>query len=454
MLTSAVPASAGRTRSPLSPSNRPSPANHFSPSSHPGPSNRPRAFGAPNRPSSRGHVQIVPPDLRVVDTPVAAVLRVACERGPIARDAAAKATGLSVATVNRQVTALLGDGLLRERADLTASGAVGRPRVPFEVNHEPYLTVGIHIGAVVTGIVAVDLRGRVLGAVEIPTPATDQAAALAQIARSARQFASRWHRRRALWVGVAIGGRVDAATGRADHPRLGWREAPVGEIVGEGLGLPVSVAAHVEAMAASELLLASQRPGAAGTAGTSLYFYARETAGVAVTIDGRVHTPSSGPGSIVHLPTGSSARCSCGALGCLEATVSDRAVITAATAAGILSGTDERPSVAAVYRAAQSGSIPAHELLVERAQVLGRTVAVLRDLFNPDRVILGGQAFTEYPAGIPHVAEAFAQASTLARKDIRITGFGNRVQEHAAAVVSLSSLYSDPLTSIRRATSR
>ncbi|MFD4181395.1 ROK family protein [Rhodococcus sp. NPDC058514] len=413
------------------------------------PARSPRSARAAARPLPR--TQVVPPELRVADAPAAAVLRVACSRGPIARDAAARATGLSTATVNRQVAALLAVGLLRERADLTASGAVGRPRVPFEANHEPYLTLGIHIGAVVTGIVASDIRGKILGAVEIPTPAGRQEAALAQITRSAQLFASRWHRRRPLWVGIALGGRVDATTGRVDHPRLGWTDAPVASIIGDGLGLPVSVAAHVEAMAASELLLAPQRPGGPDTAGTSLYFYARETAGVAVAIDGRVHTPSSGPGSIVHLPTGSSALCSCGARGCLEATVSDRATIAAARDAGILTDTDERPAIAAVYRAAASGSLPAHQLLVERARVLGRTVAMLRDLFNPDRVILGGQAFTEYPAGIPHVAEAFATTSTLARKDIRITGFGNRVQEFAAGVVSLSSLYSDPLAAMRRA---
>lgn len=82
--------------------------------------------------------------------------------------------------------------------------------------------------------------------------------------------------------------------------------------------------------------------------------------------------------------------------------------------------------------------------------MLGKTVAMLRDLFNPDRVILGGQAFTEYPAGIPHVAEAFAQASSLERRDIRISGFGNRVQEYASTVVSLSTIYSDPVGAMRR----
>ncbi|WP_207309255.1 ROK family protein [Rhodococcoides fascians] len=432
-----------------------------------------RSPGRVTAPASR--VQLVAPDLRIVDSPVASVLRVACVEGPISRDSAARTTGLSIATVNRQVSALLGVGLLRERADLTASGAIGRPRVPFEVNHEPFSTIGIHIGAVVTGITVSDLRGRILGAVEIPTPGGSPDAALASVTRSAGAFAGRWHRRTPLWVGVAIGGRVDTANGTVDHPRLGWENGRVAGIIGGGLGLPISVSGHVEAMAASELLLAprlSDTAAAQSTSGTSLYFYARETAGMALTIDGRVHTPASGPGSIAHLPTGSSALCGCGNRGCLEASVSDRAVVAAAVdrkiipsvargatdvATSVARGATNvaapqlHPSIAAVYQAAQGGSEAARELLVERARILGRTVALLRDMFNPDRVVLGGQAFTAYPAGIPHVGEAFTAHSTLARRDIRVTGFGDRVQEYAATVVSLSSLYSDPLASMRRA---
>ncbi|KLL96250.1 hypothetical protein NJ76_17390, partial [Rhodococcus sp. IITR03] len=139
-------------------------------------------------------VRIVPPDLRIADGTGASVFRVAANRGPVSRDVIAKVTGASIATVNRQVSALLSAGLLRERADLTEPGAVGRPRVPVEVDHERYLTVGIHIGAVTTGIVASDLRGRIIGAVEVPTPTGDQDAALASITASAKAFAGRWHR--------------------------------------------------------------------------------------------------------------------------------------------------------------------------------------------------------------------------------------------------------------------
>ncbi|QCQ92355.1 ROK family protein [Rhodococcus sp. SGAir0479] len=410
------------------------------------------ATARPARSASRP--RIVPPVLAISDSPAAAVFRAAAAGGPIYRDDATRASGASVATVNRHVTAMLSAGLLRERPDLAASGAIGRPRIPFEVNHEPYLTIGIHIGAVVTSVVASDLRGRILGAAEISTPQGASDAALATIAASARSFVARWHRRRPLWVGVALGGRVDPETGVVDHARLGWTEARVGEVVGAGFGLPVSVAAHVEAMAASELLLTPQRADNAEARGSGLYFYARETVGLAVSLDGKVHTPTAGPGSVAHLPTDSGVRCDCGAVGCLETAVSDRGVLLEAQRVGVLPADGAVPPIAALYREARAGSSAAQQILADRAQRLGRAVAMLRDLFNPDRVTLGGQAFTDYPEAVPQVSQALSRASRVGSADVRITGFGGRVQEHAGAVVSLSSLYANPLAAMRKATVR
>lgn len=398
---------------------------------------------------------VVAPELRIADNPAAAVLR-AATGGPVSRDNAARATGLSIATVNRQVSALLAAGLLRERPDLTAAGAVGRPRVPFEIDHEQYLTLGIHIGAAVTKIVAADLRGRILGGLAIATPQTGQEFATTTVARSAKAFLQRWHRRKPLWAGIAIGGRVDTATGIVDHPTLQWRGAALGPVLSEVLELPVSVAPHVEAMAAAELLLPTLGKDGAERAGqdrgSSLYFYVRETAGIAVTLDGRVHTPNNGPGSIAHLPTGSEVECACGRRGCLEATVGDRALHARAVGRGVIpahhgtAGT----TIADLYRAAEAGSEGARELLFERATILGNTVALVRDMLNPDRVILGGQAFTGYRPAVAHVARAINQGSVLPATDIRISGFGGKVQEFAAVVTSVSALYADPLAAVRR----
>lgn len=390
---------------------------------------------------------IVPPAFSIADIPSAAVFRALTRSGPLSRDAVAAATGLSAATVNRQISALTAAGLLRERAELAAPGAIGRPRIPIDVAHESFLTIGIHIGAVVTAIVASDLRGRILSAVDLATPRQGPDAALARIAAEARSLAARSPERAPLWVGVAIGGSVDSTTGVVRHPRLDWVDARVGPVLSRELRLPVSVSGHVEAMAAAELLLArEQEP--QGFTGATLYFYARETAGMALTFDGRVHVPTAGPGSIAHFPAGSDAACGCGRTGCLEATVADYAVLAQAHALGVLGG--EATTIDHLHRAARAGDDAAQELLVRRAQALGRTVALLSDTFRPDRVILGGQAFTEYPEAIGHVSAAIKGAAALPHKDIRITGFGGRVQAHSASVVSLGALYNDPLAALRR----
>jgi hypothetical protein len=53
---------------------------------------------------------------------------------------------------------------------------------------------------------------------------------------------------------------------------------------------------------------------------------------------------------------------------------------------------------------------------------------------------------------MPEVAAAFARRSVLAPRELRVTAFGNRVQEAGAGIVSLSGLYADPLGALRRAT--
>jgi predicted NBD/HSP70 family sugar kinase len=230
----------------------------------------------------------------------------------------------------------------------------------------------------------------------------------------------------------------------------------VGPVLADALGLPVSVASHVDAMAGAELLLGMRR--FAPSSPTSLYVYARETVGYALVIGGRVHCPASGPGTIAPLPVHSELL---GGTGQLESTVSDEAVLAAARRLKIIPGISPGGAPAArtggsataitdLLRVARAGNRQAKELLAERARVLGEALALLRDLLNPDELVVGGQAFTEYPEGMEQVEAAFAARSVLAPRDIRVTVFGNRVQEAGAGIVSLGGLYADPLSAMRR----
>jgi predicted NBD/HSP70 family sugar kinase len=224
-------------------------------------------------------------------------------------------------------------------------------------------------------------------------------------------------------------------------------------VLAKAVGLPISVASHVDAMAGAELLLAAPHRGAPAAPvvrGNSLYVYARETVGFAQVIDGRVHTPTSGPGTIAGLPVQSELLVGAGRL---ESTVSDEAVVSAARKRGILWAAGPNSTVSTLMRVARGAdtqAAEARELLAERARVLGRAVALLRDILNPDEVVVGGQAFTEYPEGLRQVRAAAVEGSLLPGREIRVARFGNRVQEAGAGVVSLSTLYADPLNALRR----
>ena len=133
---------------------------------------------------------------------------------------------------------------------------------------------------------------------------------------------------------------------------------------------------------------------------------------------------------------------------------SPAAVLVAARKARIVPADGPSSPVPAVLRAARQGNEHAAALLAERARVLGEAVALLRDMLNPDDLVVGGQAFTEHPEGMSIVESAFAERSVLGHRDIRVTAFGNRVQEAGAGIVSLGGLYADPIGAMRRASRR
>ncbi|OKH64934.1 hypothetical protein EB74_07945, partial [Mycobacterium sp. SWH-M5] len=135
-------------------------------------------------------------------------------------------------------------------------------------------------------------------------------------------------------------------------------------------------------------------------------------------------------------------------------TVSDEAVLNAARRLRIVPADGPASTLPAVLRAARQGNEKAAELLADRARVLGEAVALLRDMLNPDELVVGGQAFTDYPEGMPLVEAAFAERSVLGPRDVRLTAFGNRVQEAGAGIVSLGGLYADPIGAMRRAQTR
>ena len=83
--------------------------------------------------------------------PLSRVLTQVRRSGPVIREDILRTTGLSASTVARALTTLTEVGLVRERAELVADGAIGRPSIPMDLDCDHYVTIGCHVGLRTTG---------------------------------------------------------------------------------------------------------------------------------------------------------------------------------------------------------------------------------------------------------------------------------------------------------------
>jgi predicted NBD/HSP70 family sugar kinase len=360
----------------------------------------------------------------------ARVLEQVRRAGTVTREELARRTGLSSATVARTVAALVEECLVRERPDLVPEGLIGRPSPPVEVDSQRHVVLGVHIGKRTTTVALVDLTGRLVRQARSATPASGPADVVARVVQRATALLSESPDRSVLSAGVV-----------APWGDVGLDQDDLTRRLEAATGLSVATAHHVAAVVAAEYLARRQ-----GAGGCTAYLYARDTAGFALATDHTDRTEISRVSALAHFPTRSDIMCTCGATGCLEAVASNHALARRAYGDGLV----DRPDIDALHAAAAAGSRRVHDLLCERARVLGRTAAVLSDMVAPDRVVLVGQAFTGYPPALDEVVAAFGSATVLPPVDVSFTRFGTGVQAVAAGTVALGPVYEDPLRIVGR----
>lgn len=96
------------------------------------------------------------------------VLDVVLSHAPLTRNKLIELTGLSKATVSRAVEELRSDGFVVD-GGVDAIVGRGRPSTYLDVPETAGHVVGVGFGAVTTGVLVTDLRGREIGHVIVPT---------------------------------------------------------------------------------------------------------------------------------------------------------------------------------------------------------------------------------------------------------------------------------------------
>jgi len=373
---------------------------------------------------------------------LSAVLGMVHREGPLARSALTQATGLNRSTIGALVAELAELGLVREREPET-SNRVGRPSPVVAADGRVVaLAVNPEVDAVTVGVVGLDAH--VHRRVRYPTghvPTAAEAAAIAAAVidglRPELAAASR-----VVGVGVAVPGLVREEDGVVRlAPHLEWAEEPFAAELAAATGYPVAAANDASLGANAERLFG------AGQGAADLVYVNGGASGIGagVIVGGRPLTGISGyAGELGHTLVNSvGVRCHCGAIGCLETEVSQRALLTVL---GLASADPDELSRA--LTAAVAAGDPA--VLAEVDRQLGFLATALRNatnVFDPERIVLGGflGALHELaPERLPELVASQALAASAETLTITRAALGSDILMIGAAELAFAPLLASP----------
>ena len=313
----------------------------------------------------------------------------------ISRTELARRSKLTKPTVSTIVDELIADGVVREVGFGASVSGGGRPARLLDFNEDSAAYLGVHFGLQDITVAVADARGQIFETRSreaiFDSPARSLKALRPLVTETLR--AARVPRARLEGVAATVPGLYDQESGVCVvAPNLGWRDFPVRAALAEELGMPVTVHNITNARAVAE-----GRVGAARGLRSYVYVYVGMGIGSGIVTEGRLFLGRRGlAGEVGHCPVVTDGPlCGCGRRGCLEAVASTMAIIRAveqAMAAGAETVLRDRTPLgaAAITEAARAGDALSCRILDGVGRHLGRGVAYLLNILNPEMVVLAG----------------------------------------------------------------
>jgi predicted NBD/HSP70 family sugar kinase len=342
-----------------------------------------------------------------------AVLALLGTRGPTSRADIARELGLSPAAVTLVVRRLLERQMVREVAQAPSSG--GRPGQLIGLVGSAGRALGVKVAADHVAIVNVRLDGQMLSSQTIPFDAAHRDALPRLASLLAGHTSSTADLPPLLGVGVAVPGIVRSPDiGTVDADVLGWVQLPVGRHLRGVLGLPVVVENDVNALAVAEVLYGHGRE-----VKDFLVLTIGRGIGLSIVADGSVYRGGlGGAGEFGHFPIDPDGpECGCGRRGCLEASLGQAALVRSARERGVLRA---RQGFSALVAAADRGDRGALDLLADAGQLLGRAVAGVANVLDPDRIVILGEGTAQWIHWDAGFRAEFAKRQLRRRTEITV----------------------------------
>lgn len=309
-------------------------------------------------------------------------------RGPTHRAELARLAGVSRTTVSTIISELLERNLVIETEPPAGKRLDGRAREVLTINPAAGAAAGLDFTLRNIDVFITDLAGQPLGnagaTIQADASWTDRAAAALALLDNLLDEA-RLSRPDLIGVGVGVPGQIASATGTVGPslPGQAWVGVNVPHEFGQRLNVPVLVENNTRLESVAEIM-----HGAGRGAQNLFYFGLSSGIGTGMFFNGELYRGAvGGAGELGHMSVDiDGPACPCGNRGCL---------IQYAAVPAILETLRPRfgaeVTIEEILDAADAGDRACAGVLSDAGQLVGRVLANICNLLNPERIVVGGE---------------------------------------------------------------
>lgn len=306
--------------------------------------------------------------------------------------------GKSLPLTMKILNELMNEGSVVESGYAPSSG--GRRPITYAIKEDTIYILSVAMDQLVTRISVMDIQNRhVIEVEKFELPLKNNPAALSSLSDKMNEVISKSgiDKKKIIGAGIGMPGFIDFKKG-INYSHLETGEKTITQFLTDKVGLPVYIDND-----SSLIALAEFRFGVARFKRNTMVINISWGVGLGMVLNGELFRGHNGfAGEFSHMPLFNNNKlCSCGKTGCLETETSLLVIIEKATEglkAGRLSGIGKdfpsghfEQDCESIISAAIKGDQFAVELLSEVGYNIGRGVAILIHLINPELVILSGR---------------------------------------------------------------
>lgn len=307
-----------------------------------------------------------------------------------------KELDLSVPTVTKFISEMCEDGYINDYGKLETSG--GRYPSLYGLNPDSGYFVGVDIKRFSVNIGLINFKGDMVELkMNIPYKFENTKEGLEELCKLTKNFIKKLpiNTEKILNINMNISGRVNPESGYS-FSQFNFEERPLAEILTEKIQHQVNIDNDTRAMTYGEYL-----KGYVKGEKDIIFINISWGLGIGIIIDGKIYTGKSGfSGEFGHISVyENEILCHCGKKGCLETEASGSALYRILLErihngeSSILSSrvkNGETVTLDDIIEAANKEDMLCIEIVEEIGQKLGKQIAGLINIFNPELVIVGG----------------------------------------------------------------